>query len=61
MLLRIRNTFEFWYIIPWPVFDGQASTELHPSMQNSKYGKYQGAWDVMNQFLQIPTEQATVI
>jgi len=30
-------------------------------MQNSKYGKYQGAWDVMKQFMQIPTEQAMVI
>jgi PD-(D/E)XK nuclease superfamily protein len=38
---------DLWYIIPWHVFDGQASVELRPSMETSKYGKYLGAWDLL--------------
>jgi hypothetical protein len=52
---------DLWYIIPWPVFDGQASVELRPAMATSKYGKYQGAWDLVKEALQIPIEEAAMM
>jgi hypothetical protein len=36
-----------WYIIPEPVFRGQASVALRPEIKDSKYAKYLGAWELM--------------
>jgi hypothetical protein len=38
---------DLWYIIPKPAFRGQASVALRPAVQNSKYAKYLGAWQLL--------------
>jgi hypothetical protein len=38
---------DLWYIIPAHAFRGQASVALRPAEQNSKYGKYLGAWKLL--------------
>jgi len=38
---------DVWYIIPVHAFRGQASVCLRPGQQNSKYGKYLDAWELM--------------
>ena len=38
---------DLWYIIPEPVFRGQASVALRPEIKDSKYAKYLGAWELI--------------
>jgi PD-(D/E)XK endonuclease len=40
---------DLWYIIPKPVLRGQASVALRPSIQDSKYAKYLGAWELIKE------------
>lgn len=42
---------DLWYIIPWPVLDGQASVQLRPARDDSKYAKYLGAWELLKREL----------
>jgi hypothetical protein len=62
----LENAFEFlavyvipedlWYIIPAHVFRGQASVCLSPTREDSKYGKYLGAWELLKLTLLKPDQ-----
>jgi hypothetical protein len=64
--LYAENAFDFlavyilpedlWYIIPAHAFRGQSSVALRPAVDDSKYAEYLGAWELMKQALEIPTE-----
>jgi len=40
---------DLWYIIPEPVFRGQASVALRPAVEDSKYSQYLGAWHLLKE------------